>query len=53
MSEAIEAFPDGLPSSLTMGSRRKPSNHEALRKASQAVLFQTQIGIWPACGKAA
>lgn len=42
-SEAIEAFPDGLPPSLTVGSRSKPGNHEALRKASQAVLSQAQI----------
>lgn len=43
VSEAMEAFPGGLPPSLTVGSRSKPGNHEALRKASQAVLSPAQI----------
>lgn len=43
VSEAIGAFPDGLPPSLTVGSRSKPGNHEALKKASQAALSQAQI----------
>lgn len=43
VSEAIEAFPDGLPPSLTVGSRSKPGNHEALREASQTILSQAQI----------
>lgn len=43
VSEAMETFPDGLPPSLSVGSRSKPGNHETIRKASQVALFQAQI----------
>lgn len=43
VSEAIGAFPGGLPHSLSVGSRSKPGNREALSKASQEAQSQAQI----------